>query len=362
MRESREVGPLAQPAQPQAPSHREAEYLWRIRDYKRQVSNLFPEIPDKLLRNCTLFPVDALVLGYFLEELDWEPTVYEIGSFVGVSSYILATHAKVNRVVCIDPNPKIADEAVANSVWARNLDLESLGDLKVFDVARETFKSLDEKAFERIELREGVVGSESLGAKTERKWEAEKFEIPKIGESGDGLLAYVDGLHTREGVRKDLEAVFEHNPNALAILDDCRHAWGPFVQAGTVDFIEQRGSNGEFTFRLFADLGPGLASSNLGLLFPRSRAQEVNHAMRELAAKVSERLDPLQLLLRENELILEVNRRISDILAKQRTIQQLEQERAVLHRKLKRRSYQAAEALAVSAQKIPGLRSFIRKE
>lgn len=147
-----------QSAKPPLPSHRDAEYLWNVRDYKTRVSTLYPEIPHQLLQNCSIFPVDTLVAGYFLEGFDRELTVYEIGSFVGVSSYLFATHRKVSKLVCIDPNPRIADEAVANSEWAKKLDLKSLGDLRVFDIARETFASLDEQAFDRVEFREGVVG------------------------------------------------------------------------------------------------------------------------------------------------------------------------------------------------------------
>jgi methyl-accepting chemotaxis protein len=293
------------------PHYRDAEYLLRVRDYKMRVSNLYPEIPHSLLQNCSISPIDTLVIGYFLEYLDREVTVYEIGSFVGASSYLFATHPKVSKLVCIDPNPSIADEAVANSEWTEERDLSSLQDLRVFDVARGAFASLDEQALNKVEFREGVVGSESLGTRTERKWQSGKVEIPQFEDSGDSLLAYVDGLHTKEGVREDLEAIYEQNPNAITLLDDCRNAWGAFVQSGVVDFIEQHESGDEYTFRLFADLGPGVATSSLGLLYRRDRAREVNAALRGVASKFSQRLDPVQLLIRENELILEVNRRIN---------------------------------------------------
>ena len=300
-----------EPAKEAIPYYRDAEYLLRVRDYKMRVSNLYPEIPHSLLQNCSISPIDTLVIGYFLEYLDREVTVYEIGSFVGASSYLFATHPKVSKLVCIDPNPRIADEAVANSEWTEERDLASLQDLRVFDVARGAFASLDEQTLNKVEFREGVVGSESLGTRTERKWQSGKVEIPQFEDSGDSLLAYVDGLHTKEGVREDLEAIYEQNPNAITLLDDCRDACGAFVQSGVVDFIEQHESGDEYTFRLFADLGTGVATSSLGLLYRRDRAREVNAALRGVASKFSQRLDPVQLLIRENELILEVNRRIN---------------------------------------------------
>jgi hypothetical protein len=408
--------PTMEPAREPIPNHRDAEYLWRIRDFKTRVSNLYPEIPFALLQNCSIAPVDTLVVGYFLEYLDREVTVYEIGSFVGASSYLFATHPKVSKLVCIDPNPRIADEAVANSEWAEELDLASLQDLRGFDVAREAFASLDEQTLNKVEFREGVVGSESLGTSTERKWKSGKVEIPRLVDSGDSLLAYVDGLHTREGVREDLKAIYEQNPNAITLLDDCRHAWGAFVQSGVVDFIEQHESGDEYTFRLFADLGPGVATSNLGLLYRSDRAREVKGALRGVASKFSQRLDPVQLLIRENDLILEVNRvmnRASDEnearkrlrerndqlrrnikdqreILERRTEQvdqlrsnikglrealqrrsqqadqlrerndQLQRDKEDLLETLRRRSHRAAEALATSIYRIPGVRNLKR--
>jgi Methyltransferase domain len=398
------------------PHYRDAEYLLRVRDYKMRVSNLYPEIPHSLLQNRSISPIDTLVIGYFLEYLDREVTVYEIGSFVGASSYLFATHPKVSKLVCIDPNPRIADEAVANSEWAEELDLASLQDLRGFDVAREAFASLDEQTLNKVEFREGVVGSESLGTRTERKWQSGKVEIPQLVDSGDSLLAYVDGLHTKEGVREDLEAIYEQNPNAITLLDDCRDAWGAFVQSGVVDFIEQHESGDEYTFRLFADLGPGVATSNLGLLYRSDRAREVHAALRGVASKFVQRLDPVQLLIRENDLILEVNRamkRVSDEnearkrlrerndqlrsnikdqreILERRTAQvdqlrsnikglretlqrraqqadqlrernnQLQRDNEALLETLQRRTHRAAEALATSIYRIPGVRNLNR--
>jgi hypothetical protein len=120
------------------------------------------------------------------------------------------------------------------------------------------------------------------------------------------LVAYVDSLHTREGVRADLEAIFSRNPHAIALLDDCRHAWGPYVQAGVVDFMEHAAE--KHHFRLAGDLAPGLARSNLGVLYPQSLAGTVNEALAGVAGAFSKRLDPLRLLRREEELVSTVNR------------------------------------------------------
>ncbi len=120
------------------------------------------------------------------------------------------------------------------------------------------------------------------------------------------LVAFVDGLHTSRGVQADLEAIFEFNPRAVAILDDCRHTWGPFVQAGVVRFME--GAQQEYRFRLLGDLSPGTATSNLGIVYPKVDGAEVQRVLREFAELFTERLDLLRLLRREEELIATVNR------------------------------------------------------
>jgi uncharacterized phage infection (PIP) family protein YhgE len=120
------------------------------------------------------------------------------------------------------------------------------------------------------------------------------------------LLAFVGGLHTRRGVQADLQAIFELNPRAVAILDNCRHSCGPFVQAEVVRFME--GAQDEYGFRLLGDLSAGTATSNLGILYPKVNDAEMHRALTEFTELFSERLDPLRLLRREEELIALVNR------------------------------------------------------
>jgi hypothetical protein len=118
---------------------------------------------------------------------------------------------------------------------------------------------------------------------------------------GTGLIAILDGLHTREGVKADLDALFESHPHAVAILHDCRIVWGPFVQAGVVSFLED--ADEHYHFKLFGDLGPGTATSNLGIVYPDVDAVEVRRTLREFGNLFSERLDPFRLLQREAELV-----------------------------------------------------------
>ena len=50
---------------------------------------------------------------------------------------------------------------------------------------------------------------------------------------------------------------------------------------------------GEYHFSLFGDLGPGLAKSSLGIIYPKSVANETEKALTEVSETFSQRLDPL---------------------------------------------------------------------
>jgi phage shock protein A len=233
--------------------------------------------------------------------------VLEIGTFVGTSAFFFASHPKVTRVISVDPNPTVAEEISDKSeMLGAEIDPESLGDLRVLEVARAVLAEFPDEN-RKVQLHAGTVGTGSIGITGDTSGALERSEAPMSELSGEGpLVAFVDGLHTREGVHADLEAIFDHNPHAIAILDDCRHAWGPFVQAGVVSFTEE--AEDDYDFRLLGDLGPGVATSNLGIVYPRADGAEVEEILADFAELFTERLDLLRLLRREEELIATVNR------------------------------------------------------
>ncbi|MBX6765017.1 MAG: class I SAM-dependent methyltransferase [Rubrobacteraceae bacterium] len=310
-----------------------SRYLAPVEEYKRTVLEAFPQLPKEPLDNCSIFAVDAIFLGYFLETLPRKVSVVEIGSFVGTSAFCFASHPNVAEVTCIDPNLPIADELTANSdTWKGRVNLEPLKDLKPFDVAYKALARF-EKQREKINFLEGVAGTTQVGAKLGTMAKTKKVEIPA---PSDGVisLVYVDGLHTREGVLADLEAVFGRNPEALAILDDCRHAWGPFVQAGIVDFMES--VERKYLFRLVADLNSSLGTSNLGVLYPESLAQEVEKALTAVTRMFGRRLDLLRLLRREEELVEAVNRARQETIQAREDIKRLREKISRLQQKISR--------------------------
>jgi hypothetical protein len=374
-------------------------YLRRVDEYKETVSRLFPALPRDYVDTWSISNADALVLAYFLECYPRKVIVLDIGTFVGVSAFHFASLPEVLRVIGVDPNPTIAEEINDKSeVLGRSVDPEPLRSLRVLDVAEAALAEFGDEQ-QKISLQVGTVGRSQVGVRQESVNSLEKVEIPVPDPSDNAsLLAFVDGLHTREGVQADLESVFEKNPHAVAILDDCRHAWGPSIQAGVVDFME--GSAQKYHFRLFGDLGPGLATSKLGIVYPDTDADEIGHSLAELSDLFSERLDLLRLLRREEELVdvangfnrelkqvrsqlAEVKKRNSQLQERSSQLTERNRELKQVHAQLaeaeKRNSqlternshlithyssrrYQLADTLTDSALQVPGIQRLVRRK
>jgi hypothetical protein len=281
-------------------------YTSRLTEYKETVSRLFPILPKDCVDAWSVSEADVLALGLLLECYPQKVAVLDIGSFVGASAFFFASHSKVTRVISVDPNPTIAEEINdISEMLGVKVAPEPLGNLRVLDVARTVLAEFPDEN-RKIQLHVGTVGTSKTGITEDSTGGPKRLEEPMselLGESS--LVAFVDGLHTREGVHADLEAIFDHNPRAVAIVHDCRHAWGPFVQAGVVSFME--GIRNEYDFRLLSDLGPALATSNLGVVYRKAHSGDVRRALAEFTELFSERLDPLWLMRREEDLIATVN-------------------------------------------------------
>jgi cell division protein FtsB len=281
-------------------------YTSRLAEYKETISRLFPILPKDCVDTWSISEADVLALGLLLECYPQKVAVLDIGSFVGASAFFFASHSKVTRVVSVDPNPRLAEEINDKSeMLGVKIDPEPLGKLRVLDVARTVLAEFPDEN-RKIQLHVGTVGTGKTGITEDSAGGSEELEEPISELMGErSLVAFVDGLHTREGVHADLEVIFDHNPRAVAFIHDCRHAWGAFVQAGVASFLE--GTRIKYDFRLLGDLGPALATSNLGVIYQKAHSGDVQRALAEFTDLFSERLDPLWLMRREEELIATVN-------------------------------------------------------
>jgi hypothetical protein len=257
----------------------------QLEEYKETVRRLFPTLQRDLVDARSIRHVDALVLASFLRSYPHEGNVLEVGTLFGVSTFHIASQPSVVRVLGVNPDAKA--------------DLESQQGPSETDIARAALAEFAEVGA-KIQLRTGHVGS---------VWREDRGDSPdgskEITAQDEPVLAFVGGARTREAVEADLQAIFEARPHAVAILDHCKGAGGLFVQAGIADFLER--AQGEYHFRLFADLSTGIATCNLGIIYPDGDAAEVQRYLEELGHLFSERLDPLWLASREQELIGMVN-------------------------------------------------------
>ena len=246
------------------------EHTRRLEEYKKTVSRLFPALPKDLLDAGSIKDVDALVLTLFLRCYPHELRVLEVGTSLGIATFHFAGQPSVSRVLSVEP-----------------LATEDIAETSSMDIARAALAEFADESV-KIQLRPGDLSGASAKL---------AHELPE----NEPLLAYVGGARTREAVDADLQAVFDANPRAFAILDHCRGEEGPFVQAGIADCMER--APGKYHFRLFGDLSSGMATSKLGIVYPDEEASEVQRCLTELAHLFSERLDPLWLAGREQELI-----------------------------------------------------------
>lgn len=283
---------------------------------------------------------DALFLGYLLDRLPEKGTVLELGPGTGALTLCLASHPRVSKVVSVSPNRPAAD--VARAV-----------------------------AEEHPEQRQKILFLESP---------ANGIPAAAQKELRNGRpLVVAGGFRAREEVARCLKAVYDGRPEALVVLGGCRGADGPFVQAGAVDLLEERGE--EYRLRMVGDLGPALAASGLAVVYPRRAAAEMEEALREVGRQYNLDLDPLRLLARAeelNEAVGELGRQRDDLAGRisrleQEVLEKSEQESRLrgqiadlrerneaLNARVSGRRYKAADAAADRLLRLPGVGKLLR--
>jgi hypothetical protein len=260
------------------------EHTRRLEEYRETISRLFPALPRDLVDARSIRDVDALVLALFLRCYPHELSVLEVGTFFGVATFHFAGQPSVLRVLGVDPDLSVTEDA---------------GETSSIDIARAALAEFADESV-KIHLRTGDLSRAWTNLRGDTHHSSGAMPAQELSED-EPLLAFVGGARTREAVDADLQAIFDANPHAVVILDHCRGDGGLFVQAGIADCMER--AWGKYHFRLFGDLTSGMATSNLGIVYPHEDSAEVQRSLAELAHLFSERLDPLWLASREQELI-----------------------------------------------------------
>ena len=211
--------------------------------------------PEKLLWFICINPYEAYQICNIIERTH-PRTLLEIGSFIGLSTGVLALASpSESRLICVDPNLPV------NVLSQRFHYSEGRGALWFVRNMLEHFQQ-DQKVI----LLEGSLSPLSadyrdrliaLGGNTE--------SIAQVGESLREFapfdLVFVDGDHHEESVYADLSSVCQYlSKDALIILHDLSGYWGIHVFTGVNRFLQE---HSEFSLQVH---------ENLGFLFRRSNS------------------------------------------------------------------------------------------
>jgi len=302
-----------------------------LSNYLSVVHEICSGVPREILEIWTLTPVDALAISELLTSVGRPVTVFDVGTFVGGSAFLFGSHPAVVRVVSIDPNPLIADEINDKrdtlGTW---LDAIENTELRVQDIAALALARFPAVAA-RFQLLRGHLGAPSDLASAEA---TETISLPASDGGASQLVVFVDGGHSAEAVYEDLCEIFRQRPDAIAVLDDCRYAWGPFVQAGVARFLDERAAMAdEHRFRLLADLVPSLGRANLGTVH-KAGVPQLDQIVEAFARRFSKRMDLLTLLAREDELLQLQGASLRELEPLRERARQLEAELERIHREL----------------------------
>ena len=351
-------------------------YLAPLREYEATALKIFPALDRRSLEDFSISPADALFVGYFLENGPRQVPALGIGTDMGATTLCFASHPKVSRVININANPPVAKELAARSeLQPGDKALESLGDLKVLDVARAVIEEYPEEG-KKVGFFDGEGLTEAIG-----NAELLEADSPEADSSEDHeLVALVEGLRNREHISESLKTIFDRSPRAVVLLDCRLRGWLPSAQAGVADFMDQ--SEGGHRFRMTANLGPAFAGGNLGVLYPEAGSTEIEKILERVAHEFSLKLDPLRLLGREEELMntmSSINHRLSltveekERLEKQADglqkriprlearIEEQKSRNTALVSRYSRIRYRAANAAAESLLKLPGAKELLIK-
>ncbi len=263
----------------------------KLNAYIEQLIQECPGLPEPTLRTWSISATDSVLVHEVLDSFTEPVDVLDVGTFLGVSAFLFASHPMVERVFTIDPNPLISDEINdKQDELDAYVNPDSLRDVRVHDVAKAALKRFPEEAA-KIEFFEGVLSGPADHT-------VKRFDMAKL--PNEQFVALIDGLHTSDAVYGDLEAVMSARPDAMVLLDDCRYFWGPFVLSGVARLLEENPA--EFHLRLFADLSHSLAASQLAVFYA-SEDETLPGPIGCVVDSLSDMLDPLLMLEREQQIV-----------------------------------------------------------
>jgi len=163
--------------------------------------------------------------------------ILEVGTYVGVSTLLMAVADPAATIVTIDPSLPLAVEM--GSMASDLGGLESMG--CAHDVARVAARELGVE--DRIQFVEGgfAIGDTFASIRSDPG-----ARVPVVGPAvcakhGPFDLIFIDGLHYVSAVERDLRLAAEAlAPRGVILMHDCIGMWGTNVRAGIFRFLADR--------------------------------------------------------------------------------------------------------------------------
>lgn len=160
--------------------------------------------------------------------------ILEVGTFVGVSTLLLALACPTARIVTVDPGFPLEVEmsAAGSDIAGVNVGATTT---EVARLAAEKLGVLDRIRF--------VVGGFAVGETFSSVLEKDGATIAVVGpqvcaEEGPFDFAFIDGLHAAKAVEADIHLTASAMmPGAPIVLHDCIGFWGANVRSGVFEFL-----------------------------------------------------------------------------------------------------------------------------
>jgi len=160
--------------------------------------------------------------------------ILEVGTYVGVSTMLLALSCPRARIFTVDPDLPLEIEMGATGSSVANVESRAT----THAIARAAAKKLGVE--DRITfVKGGFSVRETFSSTLTTSGAKAKLAGPKLcKDEGPFDFVFIDGLHTSEAVAADLQLGAKHlAASGVMVLHDCVGFWGANVRAGVMEFI-----------------------------------------------------------------------------------------------------------------------------